>query len=412
MKRLSSFASEIKNNQLKRSMFISTLCKPISMVIALLYTPLLLSYLGEESYGIWSTILSVINWITFFDVGIGQGLRNTLTKYIAIDDKKKACEAVSTSYVVLSLISGATFIIGSILIFAVNLAAVFNTAVSIRSALLISFACICLNFVLGLSKFQLYATHQAEKVSIMTVLVQVFNYVGILILSMFGNGSLIGVSIVIGLSGISVNLLFSGRVWKKYSFLKPRFSMYNKDELKNVCGIGIKFFFLQIAALVLYSTDNMIITRLFGPSYVTPYHTLYSAFGIVNGIFGAMMSPPIVGGILLVGVFLFKPVSVIWLHRELEFDPGLISCMAIYFFITVWGSIYSTAMNGMGKVNLQLGLAIAAALLNIPLSIFFGDNCGMGSTGVCLATIICMLIAEVPITINVHHFLERKLRHE
>ena len=427
-----------KADPIKRSMLLSGLCKPLGMIISFLYTPLLLAYLGEESYGIWSTILSVINWINYFDVGIGQGLRNTLTRYIATGKEKEANESVSTGYVALTVISGITFSVGSWLILVFNMGLVFNTTVHLKPALMVSFSCICLNFVLGLSRAQLYATQQAEKVSLMTVLIQMINLIGILCLSRVSRGNLLAVAIVIGLSGIIVNLLFSFDVWNKYHYLIPRFNHYSKSELKNVCSIGVKFFIIQMAALVLYSTDNMIITQLFGPSLVTPYHTSYTAFGIVNGLFAAMMAPlwsrytvsmeckdyswikrtvisldkalPIIAIILSIGVFLFEPISKIWLQKELNYEKGLIPCMAIYFFLQVWGSIYATVLNGIGHVNLQLILGVLTAIINIPLSVYLGYNCGLGSTGVLLATVVCMLVTDIPVTIHTHMFLDEQIR--
>lgn len=438
LKRIVEMIKGAKNDPLKRSMLLSTLCKPIGMLISFLYTPVLLAYLGDESYGIWSTILSVINWINYFDVGIGQGLRNSLAKYIAMGKEKEANDSVSTGYVALSVISGVTFIIGSILILAFNMGLVFNTTLSLKPALMVSFSCICLNFVLGLSRSQFYATQQAEKVGFMTVLIQLINLVGIWLLSKVSHGSLFAVALIIGLSGIVVNIVFSVAVWKKYRFLIPRFSNYRKRELKNVCSIGVKFFFIQIAALALYSTDNMIITQLFGPSYVTPYHTSYTAFGIVNGLFAAMMSPlwskytvamehkdypwikqsivtldkvlPLVGIILLAGTFLFEPLAKMWLRKELVYEDGLVACMAIYFFLQIWGSIYATVLNGIGHVNLQLVLGVSTAILNIPLSIFLGRECGLRTTGVLLATVICMLITDIPVTVHTHKFLNGMIK--
>lgn len=427
--------SELKNNKLARSMMLSTLCKPLGMVISFLYTPLLLAYLGEESYGIWSTILSVINWINYFDVGIGQGLRNSLAKYIAVDDENRAKYAVSTGYAALAAISGVTFLVGVVLVVVLDLSVVFNTAISVRPVLLVSFSCICINFVLSLSKSLLFATHQAEKVGFMTVVMQMINLAGIYILSLFSQGSLVGVATVIGLSGIVVNLLYTGGVWKKHKCLIPRFNCFQKAELKSVCNVGIKFFFIQIAALVLYSTDNVIITQLFGPAAVTPYHTSYTAFGIVNGLFAAMIAPlwskytvalekndirwieksvlnldkvlPLIAVVLLVGTIVFEPVSRIWLHKELVYESGLVACMAAYYFLMIWGSIYATVLNGMGKVDLQLIMGVVTAVLNIPLSIFLGKNCGLGTTGVCLATVLCMLVSNSVITVNTHRYLNR-----
>lgn len=435
--RIKALFQNIKNDKLKRSMILNTLCKPAGMVISFFYTPVLLAYLGDEAYGIWATIISVINWINYFDVGIGQGLRNTLSRYIINGEEDKAKTAVSTGYLSLSAISIITFIVGSILIVAADMTIIFNTNIDVKPALLVSFFCICINFILSLSKSQLYATQQAEKVGYMTVTMNFINLIGVVLLSLFSHGSLIGVAIVIGFSGILINVIFTGRVWKENCFLIPRFNMFKKAELKSICNVGIKFFFIQIAALVLYSTDNMIITQLLGPSHVTPYHTSYTAFGIVNGLFNAMITPlwskytvakeqgdyrwikktvinldkmlPIIGSILFIGIFLFEPVSRIWLHKTLAYEKGLIACMACYYFLTVWGSIYATVMNGLSMVNMQLILGGMTAIINIPLSIFLGKNCGLGSTGVCLATLICMIITNIPITYYVHQYLNKRI---
>lgn len=411
------------------------MCKPIGMIISFFYTPILLAYLGEEAYGIWSTILSIINWINYFDIGIGQGLRNILARSITLGDKDKAQKSVSTGYMALSVISFVTCLIGILLIFFLNLNAVFNTALSVRPALLVSFFCICINFVLSLSKTLLYATQQAEKVGLMTVLTQGLNLAGIFLLSLFGKGNILAVAIVIGFSGIIVNLIFTGKIWRKFAYLVPKRTQYQSLELKGICNVGIKFFFIQIAALILYSTDNMIITQLFGPSYVTPYHTAYVAFGIVNGLFSAMISPlwskytvamakkdykwikktvfcldkmlPFIGIILIIEALVFQPLSRIWLHKELIYEAGLIPCMALYYFLSIWGSIYSNVLNGMSKVNLQLVMAVISAVLNIPLSILLGKNCVMGTTGVCLATCICMLMTNIPVTVGTHRLINR-----
>lgn len=436
LKRIS--LQKLKSNKLARSMILSTACKPISMVISLLYTPVLLAYLGNENYGIWSTILSVINWVNYFDVGIGNGLRNILAKYIDNDEKKEAKSAVTTAYIALGTISGIVLVIGSLLILTLNMNAVFNTRVSVRPALLTSFVCICINFVLAISKVQLYAAQQAEKVGYMTLLTQVFNLCGILILSLFSHGNLLLVAIVIGLAGILVNVIFTGNIWKNYTYLIPAFSAFDTSKLHDICNVGIKFFAVQIATLVLYSTDNVIITQLFGPAYVTPYTTLFSVFGVANGLFAAMISPlwskysialerkdyrwikkalinqdkllPLVALGLTFAVMIYEPFSRIWLHKTLDYTFGLIPCMGVYYFMAIWSSIYANAMNGMSRINLQMIMGIISAILNIPLSIFMGKVLGMGTTGVNLATVVCMFVTAVILTVDMHRYLNQQIK--
>ena len=111
---------------------------------------------------------------------------------------------------------------------------------------------------------------------------------------------------------------------------------------------------------------------------------------------------PIIACTMVIGVLFFEPVSRVWLHKELIYETGLIPSMAFYFFLQIWGSIYATVLNGIGHVNLQMILGITTALLNIPLSIFLGRNCGLGTTGVLLATVACMLITNILVTICTH----------
>lgn len=424
---------KVKSNALGKSMLLSMLCKPVGMIISLVYTPLLLDYLGEEAYGLWATILSVVNWINYFDIGIGNGLRNELSKDVSADDSEGANQAVSTAYILISVISSIVLVFGCIAIKVLDCNSVFNTKIEVKPALSISFVFICINFVLALSKVQLFAIQQADKVGLMTVLIQILNLIGVVILHVWGNGSIITIAVLVGVSGLLVNILFTGKVWRAHQEFIPKICSFRKSKVSAIGNLGIKFFVIQIAALVLYTTDNMIITRLFGPSSVTPYQTAYMAFGIVNGLFAAFISPlwseytiatekgnykwiesvvfkldslliPI-GIVLGIGTLFFKTISDVWLHKVLNYEKGLIPLMAVYFFMYVWGSIYSNVLNGMGKVNLQMVLAVVTTIINIPLSIFLGRNLGLGSTGVLLATIICMIASNIPATIYTHKYI-------
>ncbi len=427
-----------RTSPLKRSMLLSAMCKPVSMIIAFFYTPFLIRCLGDEAYGVWATILSVINWINYFDIGIGLGMRNTLTTYITGNEKAKAREVSSTGYMALSLISGVTMLIGMILVFVLDTGKLFNTALNVRPALLVSFICVCINFVLGLVKVQLYAIQRAEKVGFLNLWVQIINIICVWLLTLSGRGDLLWVAVIVGASGVIVNAVYSGSLWHKFDFLRPSVSAYQRSELKNVCGIGIKFFILQINALVIFATDNMIITQILGPVHVTPYQTTYTAFGLVNGLFAAFIAPlwsryteaqeqrdhvwikrsifkldamlPAVAVILLIGVIFYRPLAFIWLHKELDYPSGLIPCMALFFFLQILNSIYTTVLNGVGLIDLEMWLGIASAIANIPLSVFFGRNLHMGTTGVLLATLVCVFVMTVAQMIQVHLYLNRQIR--
>lgn len=71
--------------------------KGTSLFLSMLYVPLFLECLDKTRYGIWVTIMSLVNWIGFFDIGIGQGLRNLLAKSLAEENYIEAKKVVSTA---------------------------------------------------------------------------------------------------------------------------------------------------------------------------------------------------------------------------------------------------------------------------------------------------------------------------
>ena len=155
---------------LKRSIVLSVAMRPLGMIISLLYTPLLLSYLGQEEYGIWVTILSVINWINYFDIGIGNGYRNKLAEAITVGNDGAVAALTRTAYSLLTGIVALVFVFGCgfIVLFDVN--SFFSTAIAIKAVLIVSLAFVCVNFVAALCKPQLFALQKAELVSLMAVL--------------------------------------------------------------------------------------------------------------------------------------------------------------------------------------------------------------------------------------------------
>ncbi len=57
-----------------------------NIVIGLLTVPITLRYLGEDLFGIWMVLMSLVGILSFYDFGIGTGLRNILIECSAKDD--------------------------------------------------------------------------------------------------------------------------------------------------------------------------------------------------------------------------------------------------------------------------------------------------------------------------------------
>ena len=65
-----------RTSKIKKNVVIMLGIKGVSLLISLLYVPLLLHSMNAVNYGIWLTLTSLIAWISMFDIGLGNGLRN------------------------------------------------------------------------------------------------------------------------------------------------------------------------------------------------------------------------------------------------------------------------------------------------------------------------------------------------
>ena len=89
-------------SNLGRSMSRAMVYKGISMALSLVYVPVVLNYLGDYKYGVWASILNILSWISYFDLGIGNGLRNRLSESLASSTPRISPKVlVSSAYAIL-----------------------------------------------------------------------------------------------------------------------------------------------------------------------------------------------------------------------------------------------------------------------------------------------------------------------
>lgn len=437
MKIIDFVRKETKDRKLLLSTGMNFILKPISMVIQLLYTPLLINYLEEEQYGVWITILSIVNWITTFDIGVGNGMRNVLSVEISRNEHDEAKRTVSTAYRMLSLVVLLLFIGCSVVGSFLNWNRIINTDLSITPVIFVSFFFVCINFILSLYATVLYALQKSELTSLANVVIQVICLLGVIILNFCSvhMDKLMIMAFLFGLSCVLVSAIYSACIWHKFPYLKPQINKYDKGKVREITSIGIKFFVIQIAAIVLYTTDNIIISHIFEPSRVTAYSTANKIFLFPFTLFMALLTPmwsrftvemdrgnyfwmkkmvnKMLGvwiifsiGVLCV-VPIFRFISKIWLHRELNYDKGLIIVFAIYSILYMYSGIFSTVINGTGNINLQMIVAVISAIINVPLSIFFAKGMGMETTGVALGTVLSLFIGDVAFSIQVYLLIKK-----
>ena len=413
------------NGLIAKNMALSTICKPISMIISYLYVPIVLNYLGVEKYGVWATILTILSWIGYFDIGIGNGLRNKLTESLSKKDGQSR-KLVSSAYAFISALMITASIFFSVVASFTNWDRVFGVSdihENLAAVVIISVCFMALNFILSICKNVLYALQKAADVSIMELATQILNMVGVLVAMQFVKSNLFVMALVYGSSMVMVNLVASIIIYSKNSNVRPEIKEINVKVGKSITSVGMQFFVIQMCALVLFTTDSLIISYLYGAANVTPYNTVNKLFNVIIGVFSALLSPvwsnvtklkveenydgikilirklqlimiPFVLGTILL-VLIFRPLTRLWLGQDLEYTTPLILFGALYCLLTIWCNTYAAISNGMEILKPSMLIACIQAVVNIPLSLFMAEKLGLCSAGVMGGTVISMLISAV-----------------
>lgn len=409
-----------------KNIFASFFIRGCSIAISLFLVPLTIRYVNPTQYGIWLTLSSIIGWFGFFDIGFGNGLRNKFTEALAKGEHELARVYVSTTYAILGIIIGVVLVLFCCINPFLNWVRILNAPSGMGRELtilaLIVFVFFCLQFILQLITTIITANQQPAKASFFNLLGSIFSLIVIFILTKTTSGNLIYLGLALGCTPVLVltssSLWFYTHEYRKYA---PSLKLVNFSYARNLMTLGLKFFLIQIAFVILYETSNIVITQLFGPAQVTPYNIAYKYFSVVPMVFSIVLTPFwsafteayvkkdeqwirntirklqkfwllfLAGALLMLA--LSNKVYQLWVGSMVQVPFLLSACIFLYVMINAWCMIFSMFLNGVGKLKLQLYSSLFGALINIPLAIFLAKQIGIA--GVVLSTCILGLFSAV-----------------
>lgn len=432
MRSISTIICKLKSQDVRtkssiKNSVVMLIIKGISILISLLYVPLLIGQLDSVNYGIWLTLTSIVSWCSFLDIGLGHGLRNNLAKAIAENNTVLAKRLVATSYFLLAcvvLLAGAIVVI----VFPIfNWSNILNAPQSLNQDLtvltIVTIVCFLTTFVLRLINSILFAIQKPALSSLVEVSSQFVAFLMVAIMansgykwSLLQYGSVISVIPVIVVF-IYTLILFSTKL-KNLSFNVKDIDLKLSNNLFN---LGFKFLVIQITAILLFQTNNFILTHVIGPEAVTEYNISYKYIGIISMLFSIINAPlwsattdayfrkdfkwivstltkmkKVFFFFVVLGVFavlISGIVYKIWLSNKVESDYFLQILILCYYTLSMWCGIHCSIINGTGKVKLQFYFTTVEALCHIPLAIFLGHLFGI--YGVIMSMILMTAINAI-----------------
>lgn len=202
-------------------------------------------------------------------------------------------------------------------------------------------------------------------------------------------------------------------------WMKPWPRQVNPAYIRRIFSTGIQFFVIQMAAMIVFSSGNLVISHYLNPAQVTPYAVTWRLMGYITAV-QTLIIPAlwpayseayakghlawirstynrvrwITAAVLALGcstmLLAGRDVIRLWAGPAAIPSTLLVQLMCVWVVICVFTTNQSCLMGATYRVGKQAIASSLAAVANLALSILWVKT--MGAAGVVLATIVSYLI--------------------
>lgn len=406
----------------------------LSVLMNIMYIPIALHYMGIERYGVWVVLMTMINYLTLANFGIPTAVTNLMSQSDSNIEKTalllkgfKILSLTCLGVLFASLLS--YYVVANYTNWLLNL----TVEIKISSIILIVFFILRIPFQIASAAFT--ANKKIFVGKIYDLLTIVLTFLSLL-LAIYLKKNLIFLATTSGILLLMLNIV---SFWNALRILN--FSYYEKRDIsinnKHIYKPGLALFAAGMGSLIIWNTDNIVISRFLGFEEVAIYSTAfrlfsfgYMSFNLIYGVlipyygqfykqkmwfkleslfnFNIIIIPFIAICVWLVGWLFAKDIIYLWLG-----DYKLYAGPNLYFLLGAYGLVLSyvgVMFNLLTSLNLLRGLfymTIAEAGINLIASILCAR--AFGSEGVAFGTLIASIavpLAFLPFLIDKNYELK------
>ncbi|MFT3989907.1 MAG: oligosaccharide flippase family protein [Luteolibacter sp.] len=423
--------SQQRNRRIGLGFLSSIVLKGTGFLVSIISVPLAIGYLGDERYGLWMAITSVIGWLALSDIGLSYSLSLALSHAFGRDDRQAACRAVSSGFFGLCIVSFALCVGFSIAAPWIPWDHLFKvhdpqTQAEILPTMILAFVLFVINFPLSIvgRVFNAYQEFVAGNIILITI------NLSTLAALVFATWVKAGLPVLVACysgANVLVSIIAGFFLFRRHKpWLRPSLDQFDPNYAKRLMTQGIWYFLASISAVVNFQTDTMVISSFLNTSEVTPYSVsarLFSYAALITALVGGSLQPAytealarndygwirktlfrhcaaslVATSFVCAALFAFSnPIIAFWTKGEVHPTVGTLAWMALWGWLQANCLPVATLLNGLGK---PIGMTIyggATALLNLVLSIFLVKQRGV--EGVVMASVISYVLINIPLCV-------------
>ncbi len=413
--------------RLFQSAFTALAGKGISIVVSVIAVPLTVNYLGAERYGVWIVISTLLAWLAIADLGLGNGLTNALAEAYGENRPDLAQAYVATATWMMVGVALALGTLGVIMWPWIDWVTIFNVRSGLARAEVEP--AVALAIILSLVTFPLsivgkiYGAYQEGATSnYWAAAGNVTSLLALLVATQLQGGL---VWLVFAIFGAQVLLTVANALWLfawHKPWLRPRPSVIRQEHLKRLTTTGGMFFVVQIAVLLNFQADNLIIAHYLGAGQVTPYSIAWKLFSYTT-VLQTLIFPSLwpayteaftrkdsqwIRRTFKASLIISTGVTVVLVMPLVVFGTTIINAwagaaavptMALLFWLGAFSVINATMnavaclLNASGRIRGQMFYGSLTAIVNVALSVTLVVPFGV--VGVIASTVIAYIACNV-----------------
>lgn len=288
----------MKINQRKLGSIMSYAQMAISIVLSLIYTPVMIRLLGKSEFGLYNTVISAISMISVISLGFNSGYIRYYSKYKKEQDTKSIQKLNGMFLTIFIIIGIVALLCGLFLSF--NMDIVFDEGLSSDEYAIARVLMLLLTFNLAISFpmsvfGNIISAH--EKFVVLKLLgigKTVFGPLAniILLLSGYKSIAMVSASVTIALIVDGIYLFYVFKVLKQ----KFVFGIPEKGLFKNLFSYTIFIAINSMINQINWNIDKLLLTRFHGPEMTAVYsvgYSLYHYFQMFSTSISGVFTPSI-----------------------------------------------------------------------------------------------------------------------
>ena len=281
-------------NQRSKGTMLNYIYIILHALINLIYIPILLKYLGEDEFGLYQMIGSILSYLTVMESSLSAGVLRFYCKYYVKNDTKNMENVLGISQVIYLLISGLVIGLAAILYF--NIHNIFSSTLNIYQVTEAKFILVLLviNIILNLMNYVYIAVINANEKFVFLKLLNIIMMIlqPILVITLVKQIPYAITLVIIQLFLNMIVCLLRRYYVKKFIKAKIKIHKWDYDFIKNIMLFSLGILFSVIADQIFWKTDQIILGVMYGTHIVTlislssQIYTNYMSFGVsISSVF-------------------------------------------------------------------------------------------------------------------------------